>query len=158
MDNEIYYTTRWKGHGQSQDSWLRQEDFLDYGPIQKYELGGQKEKESKEVGLQPNLKVARAGQKKMVRFDQSTKGSGLGIITGQDAATVAKAGQITGGGTELPAGRPVVGTTGHESVKTMEVLLDLDGEQQDAVGAYWKSMRASRKRKESIIESDSDEE
>ena len=161
MDNEIYYRTRWKGHGQSQDSWLRQEDFLDYGPIQKYELGGQKEKESKEVGLQPNLKVARAGQKKMVRFDQSTKGSGLGFITGQDAATVAKAGQagqITGGGTELPAGRPVVGTTGHESVKTMEVLLDLDGEQQDAVGAYWKSMRASRKRKESIIESDSDEE
>ena len=51
-----------------------------------------------------------------------------------------------------------MGTTGHESVKTMEVLLDLDGEQQDAVGAYWKSMRASRKRKESIIESDSDEE
>jgi len=40
----------------------------------------------------------------------------------------------------------------------MEVLLDLDGEQQDAVGAYWKSMRASRKRKESIIESDSDDE
>jgi len=43
-------------------------------------------------------------------------------------------------------------------IETVEVLMDLDGEQQDAVGTYWKSMRQSRKRQEPIVESDSEEE
>ena len=45
-----------------------------------------------------------------------------------------------------------------ELIQTVEVLLDLDGEQQDAVGSYWKSMRQSRKRREPIVESDSEED
>jgi len=78
IGNEIYYRTRWKDHGPELDSWLRKEDFLDYGPLQRYERSGNKKKDKEEVLLQPNLKVARAGQKKMVRFDQSVRVPGNG--------------------------------------------------------------------------------
>jgi hypothetical protein len=127
IGGETYYRTRWKDHGPSQDSWLRKADFLDYGPLQRYEKSGNKGRVEEQVERQPNLKVARAGQREMVRFDQPAKESGEEAL---DQAPVA----------------------------TVEVLMDLDGEQQDAVGTYWKSMRQSRKRQEPIVESDSEEE
>ena len=37
VDGVVYYQTRWIYQGPSQDSWLRKEDFIDYGPLQKYE-------------------------------------------------------------------------------------------------------------------------
>jgi len=60
------------------------EEALDQAPMETVEVLMDLDEEQQ--GSQPNLKVARAGQKKMVRFDQSTKGSGLGITTGQDVA------------------------------------------------------------------------
>ena len=168
IGNDIYYRTRWKDHGPELDSWLRKEDFLDYGPLQRYERGGNKKKE--EVFLQPNLKVARAGQKKMVRFDQSVRVSGNGyteLPSRKPVESATEANLNEDGCIELPSREPVESATeakleedGYielpsrlvksdtepEISKTTEVLLDLDSRQHDAIGKYWKSMRESRKK------------
>ena len=204
IGNKIYYRTRWKDHGPELDSWLRKEDFLDYGPLQRYERSGNKKKDKEEVLLQPNLKVARAGQKKMVRFDQSVRVPGNGytelpsrgpvesateanlgedgyieLPSRQPVQSATEANREEDGYIELPSRQPVQSateanieedgymelpsrlvesTTEQEISKTTEVLLDLDSGQQDAIGKYWKSMRESRKRKETIVESDSEED
>ena len=119
VEGVIYYRTRWKGQGPSQDSWLKQADFMDYGPLQKYEkmlarggLNGDEDRdkeESSRAQKEGNLKVAKAGHKKQEKAD------------------------------------------------TTEVVLDLDKEQLDAVGEYWKQMRSTRKRKVAIVESSDSE-
>ena len=130
----VYYRTRWKNQGPSQDSWLRQEDFVDYGPLQRYEKvlgkgtlpGEEKENQRGEE----NLKVARAGQKKMVEFNQIK-------LAGID---------------------PLSQHREELQEENTEVVLDLDKGQLDAVGEYWRQMKSIRKRKATIVESSDSEE
>ena len=123
MGDEIYYRTRWKDQGESQDSWLRHSDFVDYGPIQQYEkdrLNGRlvtgEAIEKKSIG---KLKVAKAGQRKMVNFDQQR-------IINQEMDQETKEALL-----EL----------------SVNVALDLDGDQLDAVSEYRRRMVKTRNRK-----------
>jgi len=50
VEGVTYYRTRWKDQGSDQDSWLKQEDFVDYGTIQKYERLQRKGNENRETG------------------------------------------------------------------------------------------------------------
>ena len=130
FDGITYYRTRWEKGNPSQDSWLRKEDFIDYGPVQKYDklkaAGGQKhvkgqiekKKEEKQSEISKK-KVAKAGDRKLAEFNQ----------------------QLVESAVDVPA---------------IPVVIDLDIEQMDAIGNYWRNMRKSRAHKPSIVESDED--
>ena len=130
----VYYMTRWNNQGESQDSWLKREDFVDYGPLQKYEkclaaetakgvtLKGLIAKKVRFQDLQESkLKVAKAGDRKMTQFNQQ-----LAVVE-QEGVT------------------EIIATT-----------IDLDKGQLDAIGDNWKKMDSKRHRNQSIVESDKD--
>jgi transposase InsO family protein len=135
LDGETLYLTRWKDQGPEHDSWIKRKDFVDYGPLRKYEKKIPLEKtklpvrsangvsSKRDINQTNNLKIAKAGQRNLVEFDQ----------------------------------RKVSAEREHEEVR-VSTELSMGQDQLDAIGEYWKTRRKTRKRNQPIVESGSDEE
>jgi hypothetical protein len=119
-DNVTLYKVRWKNQTANFDSWLRHEDFIDYGPVHAYV---KKDKNGK------------SGTRKHLNFDDNEHEHS--IIPQRLAKSLpTKPDQV-------PLKSSLKPTT---QLADQEVLMELDKTQTDAVGSYWRTMSASRRR------------
>ena len=113
----IQYKVRWKGQPPDHDSWLTQEDFVDYGPIRSYE---------KKLGISKRdtkVKKSQSESKHTLPKSNTYNPNDQEKLNDKLDATV---------------------------------TLDLDKDQMDAIGDYWKTMNKTRRRAPTIVEVDNE--
>jgi hypothetical protein len=112
-DKVTLYKVRWKNQSAEFDSWLRHEDFIDYGPIQAY--------------VKKDKRNSNSRPKRSVNFDDNEQAHS---VNSQRLAQSVSTPSILK--SRAQPEEPVV--------------MALDKDQTDAVGSYWRTMSASRRR------------
>jgi len=116
------------------DSWLFEDDFIDYGPLQTY---------GKKLGVDLRTKNS-AEPKGIVKASRDPKSETKKRVTDSvDAVSEARPDKEEHQNQVQAEGRPVE--------------IALSSQQKDALGDYWKQTKSlKRVRKQAIVESDSD--
>ena len=142
QDGRRQFRVRWEKQGPELDSWLFQEDFIDYGPLQKY---------SKSLGVDLRTKSkSQTKTPKKVRFSE------MNAKRNAPTDSELSVDQQTGS----PSVRqPIVDKQpGSQTEKPNPIEIYLDKVQKEALGKYWTSTTGSKRtQKPAIVESDTEE-
>jgi transposase InsO family protein len=149
QDGRRQFRVRWEKQGPELDSWLFQDDFIDYGPLQKY---------SKSLGVDLRTKNPKSKSKSIQKTPKKTELVDNGVDSQQDAPT-AKASPV-----EQQTASPSVPVPtadkqpGSQLDKPNPIEIYLDKIQKEALGKYWKSTTGSKRtQKAAIVELDTEE-
>jgi len=147
QDGRRQFRVRWEKQGPELDSWLFKEDFIDYGPLQKY---------SKSIGDDLRTKNFKSKFKtkttKRVRWDNSD------TVDTEQTASIEKPKSVDEQHTSPSKQETIVAKQPEPtSDKLNPIDIYLDKIQKEALGHYWKSTVSSkRKQRPAIVESDSE--